>query len=85
MHWKVNMENKCRHCGKKLLLPKIRIAIIRKGCTSYFYYPSHSCKSEDGEMKMLINKIDALNDDGEKYELEAISAIDDALVLEDAP
>jgi hypothetical protein len=37
----------------------IRIKVVREnGHTSYYYYPSISCKTKDGEMKMLLNSLE---------------------------
>ena len=46
----------------------IRIKIAREnGHTSYFYYPSISCKTKDGEMKMLLSN---LKEEKVPYKLE---------------
>lgn len=40
----------------------IRIKVVREnGHTSYFYYPSISCKTKDGEMKMLLKSLEEEN------------------------
>lgn len=41
---------------------KIKIKVEHKGGTSYFYYPDKSCKTDDGGMKMLINKLKEMNE-----------------------
>ena len=47
---------------------QIRIKIVREdGHISYFYYPSISCKTKDGEMKMLLKD---LEEQKAKYKLE---------------
>ena len=66
------MANKCRHCGKSISSPRIRIAVVRGGHTSSFYYPDKSYKTEAGGMKMLIDTMDELNENGEQYGLKII-------------
>lgn len=46
---------------------QIRISIVRKGHTSYFYYPDHSCKTKDGGIKMLLK---TLKEESIPYKLE---------------
>ncbi len=43
------------------------IAVEYKNHTSFFYYPSISCKTKDGEMKMLLKQ---LEESKEPYKLE---------------
>jgi len=48
-------------------IKKLQIAIDRKTSMSYFYYPSISCKTKDGELKMLLKQ---LEEEKEPYELK---------------
>ena len=59
--------SKCRHCGKETNEPKIQIGIEHGPNISYFYYPSISCKTKDGEMQMMLKYLDELKQDGKKY------------------
>lgn len=70
---------RCRHCEKLLNKPKIRVGVKEGCCTSYFYYPDHSCKTDDGGMRMLINKLDELAQEGKDYELK-VESFRDALL-----
>lgn len=48
---------------------KIRISVIYNNHASYFYYPDTSCKTTDGGMRMLLNR---LKKEKEPYELKVI-------------
>lgn len=49
-------------------MDKLIIKIIRENLhISYFYYPSISCKTKDGEIKMLMKTLKEIN---EPYKLE---------------
>lgn len=37
---------------------QIQIEVTYEHHASYFYYPSMSCKTKDGEMKMLIKELE---------------------------